>query len=212
LTSLSKLSKIKSTDKSLSVLDCIVDYLDQTCPEVFGVVDDWTCVAEAAKYSLKEQTILARNVRISLGRIRAVPEMNEFHDTAIRKMLRMELDLQKAKDAFAKAKEFFGIAQKDDVDTDAFFGMLSDFFICLDNAVLAREARDRTLGGPSKGNASDGDKRELPKQKKSVASTRLSIFGRLSSSAGSESGRKSLNAPRQSIFGRMRPVKGGGKE
>jgi len=203
----------------MSVLDCVVTYLDQVFPEAFGAGDDCTCVAEAAKYSLKEQAKALEKARSKVAFIKRFPDMDRFYWYTTKKLDAAEKELRLAKVSFGKCLQYF--CAPEDMDTDEFFGCLTDFFQCLDVAVAAHEVRER-MGfsrtvSPSPVNdraAASNSSVSSTSSKKSVGSTRLSIFTRPSSSAmtGADSSASKKHSSmaltnRKSVFGRMRPVK-----
>ena len=188
----------------LSALDCIVIYLEQSSPEVFGVVDECNCAVEAAKYSLKEQQELIKDVRSRLEQTRLIFEMEDFFTKAMNKLWLIDRDLRRAKQSFDKALGYFEVPSSINMDTDEFFGILSDFFICLDQAVSAHEARERKDAAMNRATLfRTGTRSDSVASTGSTRSGRLSILGR--STTGSVS--KAFNLARPSIFGRMRPAK-----
>lgn len=197
----------------MSVLDCIVEYIQANSPELLEVADECTCVTEASRYSLNEQLSASLEIRQRLAAVRTIGGMEEFFKAAMEKLDKIENDLAQAKRSFKKALDYFAVSPTEDLDTDSFFSMISDFFMCIEQAVDAREARERLAAVQSRPGhvvfdqtARAADSTGSMGSKASTASTRLSIFKRPSRSTSTSSKKTSI-IQRQSIFGRMRPSK-----
>jgi len=148
ITSLSKLSTIKTVDKSLSVLDCTVAYLDQMAPETFEVSDDCNCAPSAAKYSLAQESKVMQEARKGLEFVGKMKGLEKFYKSALKKLDEMDRELKSAKEAFDKCLDHFCIA-RGKFDTNEFFGILEEFFESFDKAVVGHEVRQRQLTNPN---------------------------------------------------------------
>jgi hypothetical protein len=197
---LGKLSTIKTTDKSLSVLDCIIAYLDQMAPETFEVVDDCTCTPSASKYSIVTETKVLKDARRGLETVRKIKSMEKFYLSATKKLDDIEREMRQARDAFDKCLDHFCVP-RGSMDANDFFGMLAEFFDCFEKAVAAHEMRQKLASQPP---AKSGLLNpSFMKQRRETAHS-------ISSAAAATTyipKKNSVYTPRPSIFGRMRPGK-----
>lgn len=195
LTSLSKLSTIRTTDKSLSVLDCVVEYLDLCAPECFGVGEECTCTPMAAQFSLKQERAKLLASRKTLETlVRRFKPMDHFYFTAARALDHIEREFAQAETAFARCLEHFCL-DASSMDTKEFFETLQEFFTQLDRSVVALEQRQRVQQSTNqasqlfRGQSGLLNPGWMQQRKKSVSEDKSQV-----------------KMGRMSVFGRMRPV------
>ncbi|KAH9255626.1 hypothetical protein BASA81_006456 [Batrachochytrium salamandrivorans] len=195
LTSLSKLSTIRTTDKSLSVLDCVVEYLDLCAPECFGVGEECTCTPMAAQFSLQQERAKLLSSRKTLETlVRRFKPMEHFYFTAARALDHIEREFIQAEIAFARCLEHFCL-EVSAMDTKEFFETLQEFFAQLDRSVVALEQRQRVQQSTNqasqlfRGQSGLLNPGWMQQRKKSVSEDKPQV-----------------KMGRMSVFGRMRPV------
>jgi len=197
---LSKLTTTKTADKSLSVLDCIVAYVDQMAPETYEVADDCTCTPSAAKYSLSREAQIMKDARRELEAVRKIKAMEKFFLSASKKLDDLERELKHAREAFEKCLDHFCMPHGS-METDQFFCVLSEFFDSFDKAIAAFEVRQRQLFNPGPQVRSGLFNPAFMKQRRESSMSFNSTAG------GAMLKKPSFNGARPSIFGRMRPQK-----
>ena len=129
--------------------------------------------------------------------------MERFVLNASKKLDNIERELRQARESFDKCLDHFCIT-RGTMDSDEFFGILSEFFDQFEKAVAALELRHRQkMHNASKSGLMN------PNYMKMRRESAMSFSDVRNSNGGSDSTtpRKVSYQPRPSIFGRMRPVK-----
>jgi hypothetical protein len=198
LNSLSKLVTIKTADKTLSVLDCIVSYLDQMAPETFEVGDDCNCVPSAAKYSLANEAKILKDARRGLETVRKIKAMERFYLSASKKLNDIEREMKLAKDSFDRCMDHF-CAPRGSLDSHEFFGILSEFFDQFDKAITAHEIRQKQLSNPQMKSGLMNPAFMKMRRESSMS------FSSANGAAAKQNDSSRPSAYRPSVFGRMKP-------
>jgi hypothetical protein len=190
-------------------------YLDQVAPEVFAVSEACTCACEAAKISLREQRRNLRAARSAVTKLQSIRELQQFYISSMKKLAEIEKDTAHTEEVFRRCLDYFCV-EWDVMDTNEFFGILSQFFASFDSAVASHETRERMAFAPQQRHGrftNVGQYRTTTSSSTTTNSslqpinkTRLSIFGR--SSNNSDTPLKKMSTAmvqRASIFGRIKP-------
>lgn len=199
VSSLSKLSTIRTTDKSLSVLDCIVEYIDLAAPECLEVADECTCTPMASQYSLQAEHAKLVQCRKTLETlVKRFKPMEQFYLSALRSLDLLEREFTLAELSFQRCLEHFCVPTTGgpNMDSKEFFQLLQEFFLQVDKSIQALEQRQKTnqlnhqASQLFRGQSGLMNPGWMQQRKKSV----------------SEDNNKPMKLGRMSVFGRMRPV------
>lgn len=225
ITSLAKLTTVRSPlDRNMSVMDCLVEYLQKTAPECFDVSDELMVLPNVRDHSLNQLVQMLKDAKKGVEKCNRIKKMETFCSSAFRKLTEIEKEASQAKQSFEKCLDYFALSHGS-MDADVFFTHLMNFLQAFDKAVQDMEEKQRrrpTQGGGTGGRM--GGRRpsfmvrvfgpggggtrgggggealdtlgELPLKTGAAA---------LGSSAGGRSQRKTSFMPRQSIFGRIKP-------
>ncbi len=203
LEALLKLSHIRSpVNRSITVLECVVKYVEAEAPELLEVSSYLMCTPSASKYDLMEQEKFLTEARRGLEKVRLIPKMESFHFQANKKLNTIEKNLNKASEIFRDALEYFGY-DRFAMDSSTFFNHMKEFLAAYDQIVEKITSND---GEEGEENREEGDTFHFtpisskPSNLSYMSNTRKSIFAGLGFGGGSAS--KANN--RKSIFGRLR--------
>lgn len=204
LEALLKLSHIRSpVNRSVTVLECVVRYIEAEAPELLEVSSYLMCTPSASKYDLVEQEKFLIEARRGLEKVRLIPKMESFHFQANKKLNTIEKNLNKASETFRDALEYFGY-DRFAMDSSTFFNHIKEFLIAYDQIVEKITGSNEEEGEE---NAEEGDTFQFtpiaskPSNLSYMSNTRKSIFAGLGFGGG---GSASKANNRKSIFSRLR--------
>jgi hypothetical protein len=141
LASLLKLSQTKSLNKSVSVLEYLVQFIGKKMPDMFDVVAELQAVPRAKRVQLAGLARQERDLRRGLEALKRMPQLAGFAQLAERKLAAVERLLAEARELFSTTIEYFG--EDDQMQSNEFFQLLDSFFEALLKTRLVLQERER---------------------------------------------------------------------
>ena len=151
VASLAKLGQTKSPeDRSLTLLDCVVQLCAKNCPDALEVSEELPSVQAVRRHSFAAFGVVLRDARRGVDRARRIPQLSRFVSDATSKLDKLEADARAARTALDATLAYFGYPTG--VDANEFFVPLHGFLENFGQSVkkqLEQQQRQRAQTGAS---------------------------------------------------------------